>query len=155
MADEPYCPTVLIVDDDRAYTDYLRQKFHKETSVGVVVANTLKQGRQLLTEQGVHIDGIVADLYFGAGTDDPEHQLFFGTDLLSYSRQVRPAVRRYVSSFFAEREELKKRAAAAQVPEEHWFQKAWQMPGTGERAPWHEIERHLIKVRLESDKQVQ
>lgn len=155
MPHQPFFPTVLIVDDDPALTTYLRQMFHTETAVGVVVANSLDEGRRLLETAEIHIDGVITDLFFDAGTDDPENHLFNGLHLLELSSRLRPATRRYVTSFFAEHADYRHRPEAADIPAEHWFQKAWYRPGADERPPWQEIERDLIKARLASDEQAQ
>lgn len=144
---EAYCPTVLIVDDDKGFTEYWRKMFHDETSVGVVVANSLDEGRRLVSEVNLPIDGIVADMFFDYGTDDPDYELFDGLDLLDYSQRERPDTRRYVLSFYAVDDHYRERAKQRGIGVERWFEKKWQ-PAPDSPLPWVEVELDLMKRRL-------
>lgn len=153
MKDQDYFPTVLIIDDDPACTTYWREKFHLDTSVGVVIANNLSEGRRLVEKDEVHIDGIVSDLYFEEGTADPANELRDGIDFLAFGTRKRAGVRPYVMSYFAEQQVWRAREKEIHVPIEGWFQKAFYTKDD-QLLPWQEIERDLIKSRLQSNEQV-
>jgi hypothetical protein len=150
MSNLTYWPCILIVDDDRACTDFLRERFHRHTSVGVVVANTLKEGRKLLDDENIRIDAMVADLFFDDGTDDAAFQLFDGVDLVDYGISKRPKLTPYVMSFFCDKDDFRNKAKNKNIDLENWYPKLWQ-PGDHPDAIWSKVEQDLIKSRVAED----
>lgn len=146
----PYFPTVLLVDDDKACTDVWREKFQEDTSVGVVVANSLDEGRRLLEDQSIPIDGVVSDFRFEVGRGDPTGELLNGLDLLGFASRVRPRARRYVLSFYAERESFLREIKEKELQVARVFRKLYYFP-EGELLPWHEVENDLLVERLPKD----
>ena len=138
-----YWPTVLVVDDDPAATDYWKERFHGYTSVGVVVANDLAQGRELIDNPDVEFDAILADIHFDYNRNDPNRNLRDGLDLLAYSQHKRPDVLRYTLSFFAEHDVHHRRADELQITVKQWIPKAYYR-GDFPYAPWTQVERDLI-----------
>lgn len=146
----PYFPTVLLVDDDKACTDVWREKFQEDTSVGVVVANSLDEGRRLLEDPSIPIDGVVSDFRFEMGRGDPSGELLNGLDLLVLASRVRPRARRYVLSFYAERESFLGEIRERELEIARVFRKLYYFP-EGELLPWHDVENDLLVGRLPPD----
>lgn len=149
-----YWPCVLIVDDDEASCNYLTERFHDETSLGVITADTLRVGRDIVQNDDLAVDGIIADLHFERGTDDPEHEMYDGIDLLSYASERRPGIPQYIVSFFADKLDFRTKAKNCNLSPENWYPKG-PVVGTQPEAPWSKIEHDLIQHRLATDKDVQ
>jgi len=138
---------VLLLDDDEACTDVWREKFQDETSVGVLVANSIAEARQIVAQTGIHIDGVVADHRFEVGKDDPENGLFNGLDFLGLMAKQYPRVRRYALSFYAGRndflDDVKSRGLdiARIFPKLFYFRKE-------DLLPWQEVEKDLLTCWL-------
>jgi hypothetical protein len=143
-----YCPTILIVDDDRACTNYWRKQFLNETSVGVVIANDLEHGSDLLKNHDLRLDGIVFDIYFETGHDSPQLQLYDGLDLAVCAEEERPRIPKYIMSYFAEDRSYVTKAQERGLAIEAWIQKEHHDPKSERPAPWKEVERGLMKHRL-------
>src|SRR4051794_20429510 len=116
-----YAPAVLLVEDDLPAREYLTRRFYNETSLGVVVAKDLTEAKSLIDSHEIQIDAIVADLYFSQGTDAPEADLRDGIDILRYGLSERPRVLNYVNSYWADREELVRKATDLEVRVRQWF----------------------------------
>lgn len=93
-------------------------------------------------------------MYFDAGTEDAEHGLANGVDLLAYTNAERPVARRYATSFFVENGEYQQCAKTKEVVVERWFQKGWIAPGEQGQLPWQEIESDLIKDLFDRDEKI-
>jgi hypothetical protein len=147
-----YLPTVLVVEDDPAMNSYLCERFHGETSVGVVRAITLTEAKQLIDTPEIHFSAVIADLFFEASKSDPDDHLSDGLDLLNYCKGVRPAVAQYVYSIFSEKDAEHAKAHELGLSIKSWFQKAWHPPGRrAPDAPWACVERDLIEHSLHQD----
>ncbi len=147
-----FLPTVLLVDDDPAMNDYLRERFHDETSIGAVCARTLSQAKELIDTKQLSISAVVADVFFDEGKADPKHHLGDGLDLLQYCSEVRPDLPQYVFSVFSERDAERDKAKDLNLPIRFWFQKAWMRPGQGgASAPWASVERDLIEESIRKE----
>lgn len=143
-----YNPTVLIVEDDRTCGRYLRQQFHNNTSVGVVLAGNIRAGRRLSKE--IRFDAIISDLFFDDGTDCPEEDLYDGVDLAAAIRSDDPDVPTYFLSFFSDDTALQLKAKAKNVEPVAWLQKSFVRPKAGdmENSPWKRVEFDLLKESL-------
>ena len=145
-----YAPAVLLVEDDLPAREYLTRRFYNETSLGIVVAKDLTEAKALIDSHDVQIDAIVADLYFSQGMDAPDENLRDGIDILNYGAHERPDILNYVNSYWADREELVHKANELSLQIRQWFHKQPLMPGDAS-APWAQVERDLIEVRLTHD----
>jgi hypothetical protein len=145
-----YAPAVLLVEDDLPAREYLTRRFYSETSLGIVVAKDLMEAKVLIDSRDIQIDAIVADLYFSHGMDAPEANLRDGIDILKYGANERPRLLNYVNSYWADREELVKKADELRLTIRQWFHKQPLMPGDTS-APWAQVERDLIEARLVHD----
>jgi len=151
---QTFSPAVLIIDDDISITSYLRERFHKETSVGVLVANKLSEARTLLDSKSVEIDAVIADLHFETEYEDTEYGLLNGIDILRYAQQRRPEINQYVFSIWVERAREREEAKRFGLNIKSWMHKMFYDPKEKIRTPWGHVERDLIKERLQKDPEV-
>jgi len=142
-----YSPAVLIVDDDISITRYLRQKFHEQTSVGVLVANDLAEARGLVDDQDLGIDAIVADLNFEKAPPVADEDLVDGIDLLNYCRNHREGLKHYVLSFWSDAPGEHEKADSLQLPIERWMPKMFYSDPADPMTPWAILETDLIESR--------
>ncbi len=143
-----YSPAVLIVDDDTGITSYLREKFHEMTSVGVLVANDLNQAKDLIDNREIRFDAILADLNFEKAKKAPESHLYDGIDILRYSKEQRNGIKRYVLSFWNDRQEEHERAEEQEVEVRDWLPKMYYADPKSPETPWAILERDLLKARI-------
>jgi hypothetical protein len=148
--DATFSPAVLIVDDDQSVRSYYRQKFHDETSVGVVTAGSLGEAKRLLESGSIKIDAVIADLFFDRGTTAPDESLLDGIDILSYTQKIKPEIPKYVLSYWNDRPERREKAARRKLNISKWFDKIF-ISGSGDAtSPWATVERELM-ARLISE----
>lgn len=146
-----YSPAVLLVDDDISVRRMIRQKFHKETSIGVIVSRDLSEARTIIDDDKIEFDAIISDIVFESGTNDPKYDLYDGIDLLGYSKKKRPKLSEYVISCWADTKPYHERAEQNGSQIEDWFQKLAFGLSQDVKAPWITIERDLIKKALQND----
>jgi hypothetical protein len=151
MPPQTHSPAVLVIDDDRAITGYIRKSFHNDTSIGVLVANDLPAARKLLDAKEIKIDAVLADIFFDKGTNDPDNNLLDGIDILRYSTEKRPNAEKYVISVWANREQERAKTTKERIDIKEWFHKMFYDPREPCKTPWAVIERNLIKKRLAED----
>jgi hypothetical protein len=149
--DATFSPAVLIVDDDASVRRYYREKFHDETSVGVVTASTLAEAKELLDSGMIKIDAIVADLFFDHGKDAPDRDLLDGLDILAYTQELDPEISKYVLSYWSSRPERLAEAKKRKLTILKWFEKEVIYSGERTTAPWATVERELLARRLRGD----
>ena len=149
-----YMPTILIVEDDPAMNAYLRERFHSETSVGVVAAETLTDAKRLIDAHQIRISAVVSDLFFDEAKTDVVNHLNDSLDFLSYCKEWRPEVPQYIFSVFSDKDSERAKANELDLPIRTWFQKLWYRPGAGgAQAPWACVERDLIEQTIRSGDQ--
>jgi hypothetical protein len=136
-------PAVLIVDDDRGVTEYLREMFREKTSIGVYVANDLTEAKNLIDDPDVHIGAIIADLMFEEAKSAPELDLFDGIDILHYAQQRREGLAKYVLSFWADREREHEKVEDLKLDVDAWMHKMFHANSNDPGTPWARIERDL------------
>jgi CheY-like chemotaxis protein len=146
---QTYSPAVLIVDDDSGVTKYLREQFHEQTSVGVLVANDLGEAKELIDNKELSIDAILADLFFEKAKMAPGLDLYDGIDILHYSKQRRNGVRKYVLSFWADRDKEHDKVEELQLDIVEWLHKMFYTNSSDPKTPWAILERDLIKIRFQ------
>ena len=151
MPEGTFSPAVLIVDDDIAVTDYLRERFLEETSVGVLVANHLDTAREILDDDRLQFDALISDLHFEAAYEDPAHGLSNGIDILAYGKTRRPSTQRFVFSIWAERDRERLDAERRQLDISSWMHKMFYDPEKPLRTPWAQVERNLIAQQITRD----
>lgn len=147
-----YSPTVLLIDDDPSISKYIRNRFHSETSIGVVTANRLDEAREIALDKKIHLDAVLADIVFEGGTDDPEHQIYDGIDFLSFLKDKRPKVSQYVVSCWADVSTYHQRSKKLKLHVEEWFQKLSFGVKPSLKSPWIKVERDLYKKALSKDR---
>ena len=149
---QTFSPTVLLFDDDPAVLQFARRRFLDQTSLGVIVVETLSEAKKLIDNNSLRFDAIISDLFVEAGKDDPINNLNDGIDLLAYAKQARPDVARFVLSVFSERKAFVERATENNLGVIKWFHKldAGAQPEERTTAPWHTVERYLVKSLLNS-----
>jgi len=150
--DLTYSPAVLIVDDDASARKYYRERFHEETSLGVITAANLAQAKVFIDSPSLKIDAVVADLFFDIGTDAPDQNLFDGLDILSVNQRLRPSASQYVLSYWSGRGERHQKADELGLKISSWFEKAFLPPGETVSTPWAQVERDIIRHQLEKDR---
>lgn len=153
MSKQSYCPTVLLVDDDPACIKYWHDKIHNETSIGVLVANSLKEGTNLLTKN-INIDAVLADIFFEEKDADISNHIYDGIDFLCLCNKQRPKVLNYILSYFADDKEWHKKAKKEKIKVKRWIAKVWYK-GEEVKAPWVIVERDLIRNSWEDNDIIQ
>ena len=146
-----YSPTVLVVDDDPTFVRYMRREFHNNTSVGVLVAKDIREGRTLAESESIKIDALVIDLFFDQGKDLPTEELYDGVDLAAAVKKKRPDLPTYFLSFFAEDAALHEKAQLKGVTPVRWLPKVWLSPRRKQDqqdAPWRVVEMDMLERRL-------
>ncbi|HVT89517.1 MAG TPA: response regulator [Tepidisphaeraceae bacterium] len=138
-------PTVMLIDDDRQTTKYWRELVHSGTSMGVITANSVGQGKRLLTEGGIQVNAIIADLYLEGESED-------GLDFLKYAQETFPDVPRYVLSWWADRNIEKEKAKGMNLDVRRWIPKT--VVGKGEESPCVVIERELVEESLQGHPEI-
>lgn len=151
MNSTTYSPSVLLIDDDKPFLEYLRENFHNKTATGVLVAPDLISAREILDRGDVSIDAIVCDLYFDVGRDDPHAGLNDGVDILAYAQIRRPEIVRYIMSYYAKRSDYEGKLKSRSVPVSRRFEKKLFQEADDMQSPWSVVERDLIKLRLKGD----
>lgn len=151
MNQTSFLPSVLLVDDDSGFTDYLKQNFHEEASLGVLIANTLSQARKILNNKKIQIDAIVSDLFFEEGYTDRKHKLLDGIDLLNYGQKKRPEIDRYVCSIWSERDSERKKAEELNVDIKLWMNKMFYDPKKRDWTPWGQVLQDQVLKRSKTD----
>jgi len=149
--DATFSPAVLLVDDDVSVRKYYREKFHDETSVGVVTASTLAEAKELLDSGMIRIDAVVADLFFDHGKDAPDRGLLDGLDILAYTQEISPEINKYVLSYWSSRPERLAKAKKRKLNISKWFDKEVIYSEGRATAPWATVERELLARRLRED----
>jgi CheY-like chemotaxis protein len=138
-----FAPTVLLVDDDPNVTRRWTAEFHRRTSLGVLAANSLKQGREIFEDPEIKVDAIVADIYFDYGKDDPDTSLFDGLDLLAYLSKRGIRIPMFVVSAGIDMLNFKERAAREKIPIISYFDKF--TAGDPEGPAWTSIQHSVLK----------
>jgi hypothetical protein len=145
---QTYSPAVLIIDDDRGVTEYLREKFHEQTSVGVLVANDLNEAKQFIDDKEISFDAIIADIFFEKAKKAPNLDLNDGIDILNYGMQKRNGLKKYVLSFWADREREHERVKELKLDVAYWLKKMVFSKDSDPTSPWAVVERDLLKGRF-------
>lgn len=134
-------PVVLVVDDDPFTRRWVINKFHSETIIGTVEADGLANAAELIEDRHSHFDAILCDLGFPSERRDPIRNLSDGLDLLRHARKVRPRLRLYVLSVFADNDYERKWAKRMKLGVSGWFAK---LPLNPSRSCWETIEADLV-----------
>jgi CheY-like chemotaxis protein len=148
MRTQTFLPTVLIIDDDSGITSYLRENFHDETPLGVLVANTMREAKILLETEDLPINVIVADLFFETATRDKENELYDGIDILKLAKEIRPDATQYILSIWSERDFERKKAEALGLEVKEWFAKMFYPQSAQKRPPWLQIYHDQLTKQL-------
>lgn len=135
-----FAPTVLLVDDDPNVTRRWTNEFHTGTSLGVVTANTLRAGRELIEREEVTIDAVVADIFFEKGKEDDEKELYDGIAFLSYLYENGFKKPMFVMSANTEMADYRRRAETQQVPVVSFIDKF-----TAGSSAWINIQRSVLE----------
>jgi len=141
-----FTPTVLIVDDDELVTRRWSREFLGNTSLGVIVANSLKEAADLVEEGGVNIDAVVADMYFGYGTSDDARDLGDGLAFLAWTRKQGLDVPLFVISANVDMIDYRKRSEALDLHVVEFFDK-FSFGATGESI-WMRIQRAILEQKV-------
>ncbi len=142
-------PVVLIVDDDAAVTRFMERQFMERTRMSVATSNSLSSARALLAYEDVRIDAVVADLWFLHGTDDPDHSLHDGLDLIRHAQDGEDPPDCYVVSVAAGSHMQRARARDLGIRVSGWFEKMTY--STVGPAPWDQVYREQVRKRMEVD----
>lgn len=146
-----FAPTVLLVDNDPAVLDILGRRFHEKTSLGVLKLKTLGEAYEFLTQKKYLPDALLTDLSFVPETQDGEHRLFNGLDLIDLSQKNFPDMPKYVNTVFCQEREDLERTEERQLNIAHWFSKLTIEHGW-EIHPWKRIERDLYHQAIMTNK---
>lgn len=141
-----FTPTVLIVDDDHLVTRRWSREFLSQTSLGVVVANSLSQAADLIEAGEVNIDAVVADLFFGYDTTDDIRNLQDGLQFLDWTQKQGLSVPLFVISANAEMVDYKKRSEELKLRIVEFFDK-FDFHGSGESI-WMRIQRAILEKKI-------
>ena len=155
MPFQTFLPTVLVIDDDRAITTYMRKNFHENTTLGVLIANDMSDAKKILDDKALSIDTIVADLNFEKPYQCPEEGLIGGIDILDYGKRVRPNADRYVFSIWSERDEEHDQAKMLNLEIKAWLNKMFYDPRDTEEAPWNKIYLEQLTKRIINNKELE
>lgn len=139
-----FAPTVLIIDDDDGVTRRWTKEFHRKTSLGVLVANSIPEGISLATDSELKVDAIVADILFDAAKQDDGRNISDGIEMLRYltkDRKIR--VPMFVVSASHEMMDYKETAEREGVPVLQYYDK---LSAAGPEIPaWVDIQRRLLE----------
>ena len=149
--DATFSPAVLIVDDDLSVRQYYREKFHEETSIGVITAKDLLEAKSLLESDTIKIDAVMADIFFDHGTTAPQLGLFDGLDILALAQNRDSSISQYVLSYWSSRQERREKAAKYNLNITKWFDKEFISAKGDTKAPWAAVERDLVVRRMRAD----
>jgi CheY-like chemotaxis protein len=144
MARERFAPTILLVDDDKLVTRRWRREFHDQTSLGVVVANSLAAAADIVEANDVQIDAVVSDLIFDRGTDDVARHLHTGVDFLSWIINRRQNLPLFVMSATDNMVNFRQSLEDRSVVVEEYFDKF--VSAQGQDPAWLRIQ-HAILLR--------
>ncbi|MFD0894265.1 response regulator [Luteolibacter ambystomatis] len=147
---ETYSPVALIVDDDEAVVARLSRNFLRETSMGVLVAQTLSEAADLIENDDVRIDALVMDLNFREGTRDDSRDLRDGLDFIQFAQKARQEVPTAVVSVEGDDADRKTQAQRMKIRVNSWHPKLGQQPGP--LSPWATVERACLTKTLKTDR---
>ncbi|MEO5917084.1 MAG: response regulator [Luteolibacter sp.] len=147
--DQTYSPVVLIVDDDEAVTRRMSRNFLQQTSMGVLVAQTLVNAANLIEDVDVRIDALVMDLNFREETRDDVRNLRDGLDFIQFAQKVRPEVPTAVVSVEGDDVDKKAQAKKGKIRVDSWHQKLGNE--NGPLSAWDTIERDCLTRTLKAD----
>ena len=141
-----FAPVVLLIEDDRAVGRILRRRFNNDSTLAPLVLPDLKSAREFLEKPDLQISAILSDICFEQGTDDPEHNLNDGLDLLNVVQGQHPKIAKYILSTYAEEQAYLDKSERLGLDIHHWFPKL--NFGDPMKEPWSQIERDLLKESL-------
>ncbi len=144
-----YAPVALVIDDDPAVINRMKTGFIEDTSMGVLVANNLKDANSFLRDKSVKIDALITDLNFTPGTQ--AGHLVSGIDILEISKKFRPDIPQYVLSVDAEEERIKNECDEKRLRVEEFFPK---LGSTQPRKPWETVERACLAKTVKTNQMV-
>ncbi|NTW33409.1 MAG: response regulator [Bacteroidetes bacterium] len=147
---QTFAPTVLIVDDDPAMLDIISRRFYENTSLGVLTIDNLKEAHSVVSENRVHLDAILSDISFTPRTQDADHDIYDGLDLIQYTSKLLPDLPHYVCSVYSKEPSYKKRAKEMGIKLINWYPKL----EIDVDKPWNDIERQLYKMALDSNEEL-
>jgi response regulator of citrate/malate metabolism len=150
MRQQNFLPTVLIIDDDVAVTSYLRERFHEETPLGALTANTMRDAKTLLESEDLPIHVVIADLFFQTQHRDSENNLTDGIDILKLAKDKRPDVDQYVFSVWSRRDMEQRKAKELGLDVKEWFHKMFFDASLQEKTPWRQISREQLTKELKN-----
>jgi len=145
-----YSPVALIVDDDEAVVKRIERNFLRETSIGVISANSLRRAADLISDKSIRIDALVADLNFSAGTRDQGRELHDGLELIQFAEKNRPEISSVVLSVEGDDAVRHRRAKELGLHVHRWFPKL--SPPGGPLSPWATVERACLTNALRKDR---
>lgn len=145
-----FAPTVLLVDDDPAVLDIFGRRFHEHTSLGIMKMKNLGDAYNFLMQEQHTMDALLADISFVPETQDDEHQLYDGLDLIGLSQKRFPDMPRYVCSVYGQDKIYLDRAKELNLVIVNWFPKL-AMDQSVEDSPWNRIERDIYYNTLKAN----
>jgi CheY-like chemotaxis protein len=148
----PFAPTVLVVDDDKLVTKRWVREFHRSTSLGVVVANSLRDAADIVEDKEVQIDAVVSDIVFDYQTDDQARHLGDGIDFLEWlEKSLAISIPKFVISASIEMSAYRQKAQQKALRVEGFFDK---FSSAGNEPAWMQIQRAVIRRKFGSDSDI-
>lgn len=142
-----HSPVALVIDDDGAIIQRMRNGFLQDTSMGVLVADNLRTAVDFLTDMSVQIDALVVDLHFAPPTQ--HESLQDGIDLLELSKKHRPNLPSYMLSVDAGDETVRDRCADRHLRVSDFFPKLG--PYRDAIPPWLAVEKACLSQSFKKD----
>jgi len=106
---------ILIVDDDPSSARWILRELSDRTSSIGLVAESLVQAASFLEDKALDIAVVVTDFYFRPETHDERRELFDGLDLIQFAFTMRPDVRVFVVSAYAEDPHVREKIASLRI----------------------------------------